>query len=134
MAAKETTVYYATGKRKTSVARVFLKPGSGQIKVNGKVLNDFTKIESGRALVVSPFMVADARNSFDVDATVKGGGPSAQLGAIKHGISRALVVADTDKYRPALKKAGYLTRDDRMVERKKYGLHKARKRPQFSKR
>ncbi len=128
------TVYYATGKRKTSAARVFMKNGSGKVTINGKDLNDHTKIESGRALVLSPFVVADARNKFDVEATVAGGGWSSQLDAIRHGIARALVAADAEKNRPPLKKAGMLTRDDRMVERKKYGLHKARKRPQFSKR
>src|SRR5690348_14290736 len=128
------TVYYATGKRKTAAARIFMQSGSGKISVNGKDLNDYTKSETGRVLVASPFVTADARNKYDVTATVQGGGPSAQLDAIKHGISRALVVADTAKYRAPLKKAGFLTRDDRMVERKKYGLHKARKRPQFSKR
>jgi small subunit ribosomal protein S9 len=128
------TVYYATGRRKTAAARIFMQSGTGQISVNGKSLDEFTKSESGRVLAASPFVAADARNQYDVKATVTGGGPSAQLDAIKHGIARALVVANAEKNRPALKKAGFLTRDDRMVERKKYGLHKARKRPQFSKR
>jgi len=128
------TVYYATGKRKTAASRIFLTTCSGKITVNGKDINEFTKSDSGRVLAASPFVVADARNKYDVQATVAGGGPSAQLDAIKHGIARALVIADSDKYRAPLKKAGFLTRDDRMVERKKYGLHKARKRPQFSKR
>ncbi len=128
------TVYYATGRRKTAAARIFMQAGSGKISVNGKELTKYTSSETGRMLVASPFVVADARNQYDVNATVEGGGPSAQLDAIKHGIARALVIADTAKNRAPLKKAGFLTRDDRMVERKKYGLHKARKRPQFSKR
>lgn len=132
--AKAPTTYYATGRRKTAAARIFMKSGAGKITVNGKELNVFTKSETGRVLVASPFVVSDVRNQYDVLATVEGGGPSAQLDAIKHGIARALVAVDSEKFRPALKKAGFLTRDDRMVERKKYGLHKARKRPQFSKR
>jgi small subunit ribosomal protein S9 len=132
--AKAPTVYYATGKRKTSAARIFMQSGSGKVQVNGKDLKDFTLSETGRTLVLSPFVVAEVRDQYDVRATVAGGGPSAQLDAIKHGIARALVVANAEKNRPLLKKAGFLTRDDRMVERKKYGLHKARKRPQFSKR
>lgn len=128
------TIYYATGKRKTSAARVFLKTGSGKFVVNGKALNDFTASAPGRALAVSPFVVTETQNKYDVEATVSGGGWSAQLGAIRHGIARALAGVDDNKLRPALKAAGLLTRDDRMVERKKYGKHKARKRPQFSKR
>lgn len=134
MAKAKQTVIYATGKRKTSAARVFMKTGSGKVTVNGKELNEFTLIESGRALVLSPFVVADARNKYDINATVKGGGWSSQLGALRHGIARCLATSDAETYRGPLKKAGMLTRDDRMVERKKYGLHKARKRPQFSKR
>lgn len=134
MAKAREKIMYASGKRKTSTARIFMKSGSGKVKVNGKELNDFTLIESGRALVLSPFVVADARNKYDIEATVSGGGWSSQLGAIRHGIARALAASDVENFRPALKKAGMLTRDDRMVERKKYGLHKARKRPQFSKR
>lgn len=130
----KSTIYYATGKRKTSAARVFLKPGSGKITVNGKELDKYAPTESGRVTLVSPFMTTDTKGKFDVLATVKGGGWSSQIGAIKHGIARALVAFDQEAHRPALKKAGLITRDDRMVERKKYGLHKARKRSQFSKR
>lgn len=132
--AKNATVYYATGKRKTSAARVFLKAGSGKVSVNGKALNDFTGSAPGRVLAVSPFAVTETQNKYDVEVTVAGGGWSSQLGAIRHGIARALATIDDNKHRPSLKAAGMLTRDDRMVERKKYGKHKARKRPQFSKR
>jgi small subunit ribosomal protein S9 len=128
------TVYYATGKRKTSAARVFLKSGSGKFSVNGKALNDFTASAPGRVLAVSPFVVTETQNKYDVEVTVAGGGWSAQLGAIRHGVARALSTIDDNKLRPALKAAGMLTRDDRMVERKKYGKHKARKSGQFSKR
>jgi len=128
------TVYYATGKRKTSAARIFLKTGSGKFSVNGKTLNDFTSSAPGRVLAASPFAVTETQNKYDVEATVAGGGWSAQLGAIRHGIARALASLDENKHRPALKAAGMLMRDDRMVERKKYGRHKARKRGQYSKR
>ena len=128
------TVYYATGKRKTSAARIFLKSGSGKFTVNGKLLNDFTASAPGRVLVVSPFVVTETQNKYDVEVTVAGGGWSAQLGAIRHGVARALSTIDDNKLRPVLKAAGMLTRDDRMVERKKYGKHKARKSGQFSKR
>src|SRR5690554_3845439 len=106
----KTTVYYATGKRKTSAARVFLKPGSGKIEINGKSLNDFTKSDTGRVLIVSPFTVTETLNQFDVRVTVSGGGWSSQLGAIRHGIARALSTVEDSKCRPALKKAGMLTR------------------------
>lgn len=126
-------VYYATGKRKTSAARVFLKPGSGKITINGRSFEDYVQSDSGRAVVNQPFTVTETRGKFDAFITVRGGGMGGQVGAIRHGIARALLACDADN-RPALKKAGYLTRDARMVERKKYGLHKARKSTQFSKR
>lgn len=134
-AAKTTTpVYYATGRRKTSAARIFLKAGSGKFNVNGKTLEDFAQSNVQRALAVSPLVATETAQKYDVDAQVMGGGYSAQVGAIKHGVARALASVEDNKYRPTLKAAGMLTRDDRMVERKKYGKHKARKRPQFSKR
>ena len=128
------TFFYATGKRKTSAARVFLKPGSGKVSVNKLELDKYIPTATGRARALAPLAAADVLNKFDIAITVAGGGKSSQAGAISHGITRALLVLDTETYRPLLKKAGYITRDDRMVERKKYGLHKARKRPQFSKR
>ncbi|MCB0420770.1 MAG: 30S ribosomal protein S9 [Bdellovibrionales bacterium] len=127
------TVYYATGKRKTSSARVFLKPGSGKITINGKNYDEFITHATGKVVVNTPFQVTNNTNKYDLYVTVKGGGITGQVEAIRHGISRALVVVD-EKNRPALKKAGFLTRDSRMVERKKYGQHKARKSTQFSKR
>lgn len=127
------TVYYATGKRKTSAARVFLRPGTGKITINGKNYEEFITHVTGKVVVNTPFQVTNNANKFDLYVTVKGGGITGQVEAIRHGIARALVVVD-EKNRPALKKAGYLTRDSRMVERKKYGQHKARKSTQFSKR
>ena len=129
-----TPTIYATGKRKTSAARVFLKVGSGKISVNGKALKEFAQSEAGEVLAVSPFAVTETQNKYDARITVLGGGFSAQIGAIRHAIARALSTVDDAVHRPALKKAGMLTRDARMVERKKYGRHKARKRSQFSKR
>lgn len=127
-------VFYATGRRKTSAARVFLKKGTGKIKVNGKDLDTYIVDPTRRQLVHQPFEVTGTKGQFDVFVTVKGGGLSGQAGAVRHGISRALTGVDEDAHRPPLKKAGLLTRDPRMVERKKYGLHKARKATQFSKR
>ncbi len=127
-------VHYATGRRKTSAARVFLRPGSGKFVVNGQELAKFAQSDVQRVLAGSPFVTTDTVNKYDVEARVVGGGYSAQIGAIRHGIARALAVVDDKKLRPILKAAGLLTRDDRMVERKKYGKHKARKSPQFSKR
>lgn len=129
-----TPTIYATGKRKTSAARVFMKTGTGKVTVNGKELKKFAQSEVGEVLAVSPFAVTETQNKYDVRATVMGGGFSAQIGAIRHAIARALSTVDDSVHRPALKKAGMLTRDARMVERKKYGRHKARKRSQFSKR
>ncbi|MCB0391299.1 MAG: 30S ribosomal protein S9 [Bdellovibrionales bacterium] len=126
-------VYYATGKRKTSAARIFLKPGSGKIKINGKDSDNYLQTAVGRVIIQQPFSVTDTKNKFDAFITVRGGGTNGQAEAIRHGIARALLVFD-EELRPRLKKAGLLTRDAREVERKKYGKHKARKSTQFSKR
>jgi len=128
------SVFYATGRRKTSKARVFLKPGSGKIIINGRALENYIQTPRGRVTINSPFQITESKGKFDAQITVIGGGVSGQVGAIRHGISRALILIDEEKNRGTLKKAGFLTRDSRMVERKKYGLHKARKSPQFSKR
>lgn len=125
--------YYATGRRKTSAARVFLKPGSGKITINGKPAEGYLSRPTSRMVIVQPFQVTSNSNKFDVFVTVAGGGESGQAGAIRHGISRALVAYD-EEMRSALKKAGFLTRDPRMVERKKYGKAGARRRFQYSKR
>ena len=124
---------YATGRRKTSVARIYLKRGSGDIRINKRVLEDYFGRETARMIVRQPFHVTRTLGDYDIVANVKGGGISGQAGAIRHGITRALMQVD-DGFRTPLKKAGYVTRDPRAVERKKYGRHKARKRPQFSKR
>ena len=129
----EEKVFYATGRRKTSTARVFLKPGAGKVTINGKDSEAYLSRASSKATIVQPFQAISQMGKFDAYITVKGGGESGQAGAIRHGISRALVIFEEEN-RGALKKAGYLTRDSRMVERKKYGLHKARRRSQFSKR
>lgn len=126
-------VFYATGRRKTSSARVFLKPGSGKVTINNKPADEYLSTASARACLSLPFVTTDTRNKFDAHITVVGGGITGQAEAIRHGISRALLAFD-EALRSPLKKAGLLTRDPRMVERKKYGLHKARRRPQFSKR
>lgn len=124
---------YATGRRKTSVARVYLRRGQGEIRINNRVLEDYFGRETARMIVRQPFHVTRTLGDFDLVVNVKGGGISGQAGAIRHGITRALMQVD-EGFRPPLKKAGYVTRDPRAVERKKYGRHKARKRPQFSKR
>ena len=124
---------YATGKRKDAVARVWIKPGSGMITVNGKSLPEYFARPVLQMILRQPFQVANVENQFDVMATVKGGGLSGQAGAVKHGISKALQLFEP-AYRPALKAAGFLTRDARVVERKKYGKRKARRSFQFSKR
>ena len=124
---------YATGRRKTSVARVYLRRGKGDIRINNRVLEDYFGRETARMIVHQPFHVTRTLGDFDLVVNVKGGGISGQAGAIRHGITRALMQVD-EGYRTPLKKAGYVTRDPRAVERKKYGRHKARKRPQFSKR
>jgi small subunit ribosomal protein S9 len=126
-------VYQGTGRRKTSVARVRLVPGTGAITVNGREAATYFGRAVLMTLIESPFKVTDTDGRFDVLATIHGGGLSGQAGALRHGIARALLEAG-DEYRGELKKAGLLRRDPRMVERKKYGLKKARKRPQFSKR
>ena len=125
--------YYGTGRRKSSVARVRLIPGKGNITVNKKPLDDYFGMEIVKREVKRPFEIAGVEGKFDVIATVKGGGFTGQAGALRHGISRALCTVDGE-LRPALKSAGFLTRDPRMKERKKYGLKKARTASQFSKR
>jgi small subunit ribosomal protein S9 len=123
----------ATGRRKTSVARVFLKPGKGSLRINNRTLQDYFGRETARMIVLQPFQVTQTAGNFDIEVNVDGGGNSGQAGAIRHGITRALMKFNPD-LRPSLKKAGFVTRDPRAVERKKYGRHKARKRPQYSKR
>ena len=124
---------YGTGRRKTSVARVRLVPGNGRIVVNGKPLEEYFGRPVLQTLVRAPLATTKSEDRFDVIANVKGGGPSGQAGALRHGIARALLGVD-DEFRVPLKRAGFLTRDPRMKERRKYGLKKARKAPQFSKR
>jgi small subunit ribosomal protein S9 len=126
-------VFTATGRRKTSVARVFLKPGKGKITINHRTLQEYFGRETARMIVMQPFDVTQTGGSFDIDVNVTGGGNSGQAGAIRHGITRALMRLNAELRGP-LKKAGFVTRDPRAVERKKYGRHKARKRPQYSKR
>lgn len=125
--------YYGTGRRKTSTARVFLRPGSGEIKVNQQSLEEYFGRETARMVVRQPLELVEMTEKFDLFITVTGGGNTGQAGAIRHGITRALMQYD-ESLRSDLRKAGYVTRDARKVERKKVGLHKARKRPQFSKR
>ncbi|MDP4590235.1 MAG: 30S ribosomal protein S9 [Burkholderiaceae bacterium] len=124
---------YGTGRRKTSVARVFIKKGSGKIVVNGKPVDDYFARETGRMIVRQPLDLTDHLASFDIKVNVHGGGETGQAGAIRHGITRALIDYDAS-LKPALSKAGFVTRDAREVERKKVGFHKARRRKQFSKR
>lgn len=126
-------VFTATGRRKTSVARVFLTPGKGKITINDRSLQEYFGRETARMIVMQPFDVTQTAGGFDIDVNVTGGGNSGQAGAIRHGITRALMLLNGD-FRSPLKKAGFVTRDPRAVERKKYGRHKARKRPQYSKR
>ena len=128
-----TTQNYGTGRRKTSTARVFLRPGSGQITINGKALDDYFGRQTSRMVVRQPLELVEMIEKFDVVITVEGGGASGQAGAIRHGITRALVEYD-ENLKGDLRRAGYVTRDAREVERKKVGLRKARKRPQYSKR
>ena len=125
--------YYGTGRRKTSVARVRLVPGQGNIVINGRELKDYFDLKTLELIIKQPLELTGTTNAYDVIANVKGGGRTGQAGAIRHGISRALLEVDGE-YRKVLKTAGLLTRDPRMVERKKYGLKKARKASQFSKR
>ena len=126
-------IFTATGRRKTSVARVFLKPGKGEITINDRTLQEYFGRETARMIVMQPFDVTQTGGSYDIDVNVTGGGNSGQAGAIRHGITRALMQLNSELRSP-LKKAGFVTRDPRAVERKKYGRHKARKRPQYSKR
>ena len=126
-------VYYSTGKRKTSVARTWLTPGSGEIIVNNRPIDEYFKIESAKGLVMQPLVLTNTLESFDVKSKVVGGGISGQAGAIRHGITKALMLADPD-LRKVLKKAGFVRRDARVKERKKYGQKGARARFQFSKR
>lgn len=125
--------YYGTGRRKSSTARVHLKPGKGNIVINNRTLDEYFGRETSRMIVRQPFAAIEMEDKFDVQVNVAGGGPSGQAGAIRHGITRALLKYD-EAMRKTLRRAGFVTRDARAVERKKYGLHKARKRPQYSKR
>ncbi len=124
---------YGTGRRKTSTARVFLSKGTGNIIINGKTLDEYFGRETSRMVVRQPLELLNVVTDYDLYITVTGGGASGQAGAIRHGVTRALIEAD-ETFKPALKAAGFVTRDAREVERKKLGLHKARKRPQYSKR
>jgi small subunit ribosomal protein S9 len=125
--------YHATGKRKTAIARVWMRPGSGQVVVNKRPMQEYLPGEAQRVAVLEPLNLAEATGKYDITVNVRGGGPMGQAGAIRHGISRALVMADAELRGP-LKKEGFLTRDPRMKERKKYGQPGARKRFQYSKR
>ncbi len=131
--AKAKEQFYGTGRRKSAVARVYIKPGKGNITVNKRELDDYFGLETLKTIVRQPLVATETLEKFDVKVNVRGGGYTGQAGAIRHGIARALLQADAD-FRPVLKKAGYLTRDPRMKERKKYGLKAARRAPQFSKR
>ncbi len=133
MANKENIVYYGTGRRKSSIARVRIVEGSGKITINGKDIDEFFGLETLKVIVRQPLAVTNTAAKYDVIANVKGGGITGQAGAVRHGLARALNEANAE-FRPALKTNGFLTRDPRMKERKKYGLKKARKAPQFSKR
>ena len=127
------TQYYGTGRRKSSVARVYLRPGNGKITINKRDIDEYFGLETLKTIVRQPLEATENTDKFDVTVTVAGGGFTGQAGAIKHGIARALLEVD-EEYRATLKKAGFLTRDPRMKERKKYGLKAARRAPQFSKR
>ena len=124
--------FYGTGRRKSSIARVYLVPGTGKITINKRDIDEYFGLETLKIIVRQPLEATNTTDKYDAIITVRGGGFTGQAGAIRHGISRALLTVDGD-FRPALKKAGYLTRDPRMKERKKYGLKKARRAPQFSK-
>ncbi len=129
----KTEKYYGTGRRKKSVARVYLVPGKGEVTINKRSMDDYFGMDTLKVIVRQPLVLTETAEKYDVLVNVKGGGYTGQAGAIRHGISRALLQVDTD-FRPVLKKAGFLTRDSRMKERKKYGLKAARRAPQFSKR
>ena len=131
--AKAAQKFYGTGRRKSSIARVFLTPGKGNITINKRDIDEYLGLETLKVIVRQPLVATNTLDKYDVLVNVKGGGTAGQAGAIRHGISRALLQADAEN-RPALKKAGYLTRDSRMKERKKPGLKTARRAPQFSKR
>ena len=128
------TYFYGTGRRKSSVARVRVYPGSGNITINDRDIDDYFGLETLKLIVRQPLALTGNTDKFDIVCRVAGGGVTGQAGAIRHGIARALLQADSDQYRAALKAAGFLTRDPRMKERKKYGLKAARRAPQFSKR
>ena len=128
------TKYYGTGRRKKSIARVYLVPGTGKVTINKRDIDEYLGLDTLKVIVRQPLVATDNNTKFDVLVNVKGGGYTGQAGAIRHGIARALLQVDSDEFRPILKKAGYLTRDPRMKERKKYGLKAARRAPQFSKR
>ncbi len=125
--------YYGTGRRKSSIARVYLVPGTGKITINKRDIDEYLDLETLKTIVRQPLVLTETTDKFDVFVNVHGGGFTGQAGAIRHGVARALLEVDSE-YRPVLKKAGFLTRDPRMKERKKYGLKKARRAPQFSKR
>ena len=127
------STFYGTGRRKSSIARVFLTPGTGKITINKRDIDEYFGLETLKVVVRQPLVATETLEKFDVLVNVHGGGFTGQAGAIRHGIARALLKADAE-FRPTLKKAGYLTRDPRMKERKKYGLKAARRAPQFSKR
>ena len=127
------TQNYGTGRRKSAVARVYAKPGTGKIFINNRSLDEYFGRKTDRMIVKQPLETTELGEKFDISVTVSGGGPSGQAGAIRHGLTRALIEYD-ESLRPVLRKAGYVTRDAREVERKKVGLHKARRRPQYSKR
>ena len=129
----KTEKYYGTGRRKKSIARVYLVPGKGDVTINKRSMDEYFGLETLKVIVRQPLVATENADKFDVIVTVCGGGYTGQAGAIRHGIARALCQADAD-FRPVLKKAGFLTRDPRMKERKKYGLKAARRAPQFSKR
>ncbi|MDE6421768.1 MAG: 30S ribosomal protein S9 [Lachnospiraceae bacterium] len=131
--AKATARYYGTGRRKKSIARVYLMPGKGQITINKRDIDNYFGLDTLKLIVRQPLAATDTVEKYDAVITVRGGGTTGQAGAIRHGIARALLQVDAD-FRPTLKKAGFLTRDPRMKERKKYGLKAARRAPQFSKR
>ena len=128
-----TAKFYGTGRRKKSIARVYLVPGTGNITINKRSIDEYFGLETLKVVVRQPLVATETLDKYDVSVTVKGGGYTGQAGAVRHGIARALLQVDGD-FRPVLKKAGFLTRDPRMKERKKYGLKAARRAPQFSKR
>ena len=133
MAKKAAAQFYGTGRRKKSIARVYIVPGKGNITINNRDIDDYFGLETLKVIVRQPLVATDTTEKYDVKVNVKGGGYTGQAGAIRHGIARARLKVD-EEFRPTLKKAGYLTRDPRMKERKKYGLKAARRAPQFSKR